>query len=258
MPNLRLSDEQAAHITAYLITLGAKTDRPGFAQKLADNKVVEAGNRLIGRYGCYGCHDIYGMEAQPRVGAELTPPTPTSVRGKWSSAMSRWSRRGITSLRRSNAWYTLYNDGKLIEESWEGWTYGKLKNARMYATERIIQQMPDFAFSATPMPRRCLVQLRSFTDERLPASYLSTPSDEQALRVAGMGLFEKYNCWGCHHLAGQGGTIAPNLAYEGSKVRSDWLLSFLKQPHQIRPLMQARMPTFPSRNKRPSICVITS
>ena len=61
----------------------------------------------------------------------------------------------------------------------------------------------------------------------------------------GRGLFEKYNCLGCHNLAGQGGTIAPNLAYEGSKVRNDWLLSFLKQPHQIRPLMQARMPTFP-------------
>ena len=62
-------DEQAAHITAYLMTLGAKTERPGFAQKLADNTVAEAGNRLIGRYGCYGCHEIYGMEAQPRVGA---------------------------------------------------------------------------------------------------------------------------------------------------------------------------------------------
>jgi cytochrome c2 len=32
MPNLRLSDEQAAHITAYLTTLGAKTERPGFAR----------------------------------------------------------------------------------------------------------------------------------------------------------------------------------------------------------------------------------
>ena len=130
------------------------------------------------------------------------------------------------------------------------------ENARMYATERIIQQMPDFAFSDADASA-CLVQLRSFTDERLLASYVSTPSDVQALRVAGMGLFD-YNCWGCHNLAGQGGTIAPNLAYEGSKVRSDWLLSFLKQPHQIRPLMQARMPTFPSRNKRRSMCVITS
>jgi mono/diheme cytochrome c family protein len=104
--------------------------------------------------------------------------------------------------------------------------------------------MPNFGF-ADDNATALLVLLRSFTDERLPASYVSTPSEAEALRVAGTGLFEKYNCLGCHHIAGQGGNIAPNLAYEGSKARGDWLLSFLKQPHQIRPLVQARMPTFP-------------
>jgi hypothetical protein len=38
------------------------------------------------------------------------------------------------------------------------------ENARMYATERIIQQMPDFAFSDADASA-LLVQLRSFTDE---------------------------------------------------------------------------------------------
>jgi mono/diheme cytochrome c family protein len=243
MPNFRLSDEQAAHITAYLMTLGAKTERPGFAQQLADNKVVEAGNRLIGRYGCYGCHDIYGMEAQPRVGPELTT---YADKRPWEMVFGdvplvKKKDHIISPIDRL---INLYHDGKQIEESWEGWTYGKMKDSRMYATERIIQQMPDFAFSDADASA-LLVQLRSFTDEKLLTSYVSTPSDIQALRIAGMGLFEKYNCLGCHNLAGQGGTIAPNLAYEGSKVRGDWLLSFLKQPHQIRPLMQARMPTFP-------------
>jgi mono/diheme cytochrome c family protein len=114
----------------------------------------------------------------------------------------------------------------------------------MYTTDRIIQQMPDFAFPDADAAT-LLVLLKSFTDEKLPPSYTGPPSDEKALRVAGTGLLEKYNCLGCHHVAGQGGNIAPNLAYEGSKVRSDWLLSFLKQPHKIRPLVQARMPTFP-------------
>jgi mono/diheme cytochrome c family protein len=243
MPNLRLTDEQAAHITAYLMTLGAKTERPGFAQKLADDTVAEAGNRLIGRYGCYGCHEIYGMEARPRVGAELTT---YADKRPWEMVFGdvplvKKHDHIITPIERL---INFYNDGKQIEESWEGWTFGKMKNSRMYATDRIIQQMPNFAFSDTEASA-LLVLLRSFTDERLPASYISTPSEAEALRVAGTGAFEKYNCLGCHNLAGQGGTIAPNLAYEGSKVRNDWLLSFLKQPHQIRPLMQARMPTFP-------------
>ncbi|HEX9869246.1 MAG TPA: c-type cytochrome [Candidatus Tectomicrobia bacterium] len=242
MPNLRLTDEQATHVTAYLMTLGAKTERPGFAQKLVDTDVAEAGKRLIGRYGCYGCHEIYGMEAQPRVGAELTT---YADKRPWEMVFGdvplvKKKDHIITPIERL---INLHSDGKQIEESWEGWTFGKMKNARMYATDRIIQQMPNFAFSDANASA-LLVLLRSFTDERLPASYISTPSGDEALRVAGTGVLEKYNCLGCHNLAGQGGTIAPNLAYEGSKVRGDWLLSFLKQPQKIRPLMQARMPTF--------------
>jgi mono/diheme cytochrome c family protein len=243
MPNLRLDDEQAAHVTAYLMTLGAPVERPNVAQKLADDKVIEAGSRLIGRYGCYACHEIVGMEAQPRVGPELTT---YADKRPWEMAFGdvplvEKKDHITTPIERLTA---LYKDGKQIEESWEGWTYGKMKDSRMYATDRIIQQMPDFAFSDADASA-LLVLLRSFTDETLPASYVSRPSEEEALRVVGMGLFEKYNCLGCHHVAGQGGNIAPNLAYEGSKARSEWLLSFLKQPHKIRPLMQARMPTFP-------------
>jgi mono/diheme cytochrome c family protein len=243
MPNFRLSDAQAADVTAYLMTLGTKAERPGMAQKLADNAVVETGNRLVGRFGCYGCHEIYGMEAQPRVGPELTT---YADKRPWEMAFGDVplikKRDHITTpIERLEAFY---REDQSIEESWEGWTFGKLKQSRMYATDRIIQQMPNFGF-ADAKAAALLVLLRSFTDERLPASYLSTPSGPEALRVAGMGLFEKYNCLGCHHVAGQGGNIAPNLAYEGSKVRPDWLLSFLKQPHHIRPLVLARMPSFP-------------
>ncbi len=243
MPSLRLSDEEAAHVTAYLMTLGTPTERPGFAQKLADTNVVEAGRRLIGLYGCHGCHEIYGMEAQPRVGPELST---YADKRPWEMAFGdvplvKKKDHIVTPIERLVA---LYQRDRHIEESWEGWTFGKMKHSRMYATDRIVQQMPNFAFSdenASAM----LVLLRSFTDEKLPSSYVSTPSDAEALRLAGTGLFEKYNCLGCHHIAGQGGTIAPNLAYAGSKLRGEWLLGFLKQPHKIRPLVQARMPTFP-------------
>lgn len=243
MPNLRLDDEQAAHVSAYLMTLGAKAERPGLAEKLADNKVVEAGNRLIGRYGCYGCHEIYGMEAQPRIGPELTT---YADKRPWEMSFGdvplvKKKDHITTPIERL---ITFYQNGRQIEESWEGWTFGKMKHSRMYATDRIIQQMPNFAFSDEDASA-LLVLLKSFAGESLPATYISTPSEQTAVRVAGTELFEKYNCLGCHHVAGQGGNIAPNLAYEGSKVRGDWLLSFLKQPHKIRPLVQARMPTFP-------------
>lgn len=243
MPNLRLSDEQAAHITAYLLTLGEKKENPDLTTRLADAKRIEEGKQLIGRYGCYGCHEIKGMEERVRVGAELST---FADKRPWEMAFGdvhlvKKKHHDTTSIARLIA---LYKDGKTIEESWEGWAFGKLKNARMYATDRILQQMPDFAFSDEDASA-LLVLLRSFTDETLPQSYVEIPVQERALRVAGQQLMTKYNCLGCHNVGGQGGTIAPNLAFEGSKVLGDWLLGFLKEPHMLRPIMQARMPTFP-------------
>jgi mono/diheme cytochrome c family protein len=243
MPNFRLDDEQAAHITAYLMTRGEKKDLPELAARLANNQVVEAGNRLIARFGCHGCHEIYGMEAQPRVGPELTT---YADKRPWEMAFGDVplvEKEGYTTTPIERL-IALYEDGQKIEESWEGWSFGKMKNSRMYATDRIIQQMPDFAFS-DDNAAALLVLLRSLTNEALPPTYISSVPPKRALQVAGTQLFEKYNCLGCHQVAGQGGNIAPNLAYEGSKVRGEWLLSFLKQPHKIRPLQQARMPTFP-------------
>ena len=183
------------------------------------------------------------MEERVRVGAELST---FADKRPWEMAfgdvpLAKKRHHGITPIDRLA---TLYKDGRKIEESWEGWAFGKLKNARMYATDRILQQMPNFAF-ADEEAAALLVLLRSFTDEILPQPYMSVPSAETTQRVAGKLLFEKYNCLGCHNLAGQGGTIAPNLAYEGSKVQGDWLLGFLREPHMLRPIIQARMPTFP-------------
>ena len=38
----------------------------------AEQKNLFAGERLIGRYGCFGCHDIPGFENAQPIGTELT------------------------------------------------------------------------------------------------------------------------------------------------------------------------------------------
>src|SRR3990172_1740483 len=62
----------------------------------------------------------------------------------------------------------------------------------------------------------------------------------------------RLNCVGCHEVGvlPQGKKVGPNLTYEGSRVRKDWLIGFLRAPHTIKPefaLMGSptRMPTFP-------------
>src|SRR5207237_8155520 len=58
MPNLRLSDDEARAITAYLVTLGEKKPVPAdLTARLADPANVAAGQQLVRKYRCPGCHD---------------------------------------------------------------------------------------------------------------------------------------------------------------------------------------------------------
>ena len=102
MPSLRLTDGEAGDITAYLSSL--KNDAwsakplPTVDTATLDNIILEllranstdlearaklktmsledknlmAGERLVRRYGCFGCHNIPGMESEQPIGTELT------------------------------------------------------------------------------------------------------------------------------------------------------------------------------------------
>lgn len=72
------------------------------------------------------------------------------------------------------------------------------------------------------------------------------------LEEQGRQLVVQLHCNACHLVSKeikhehQGGhmAVAPDLAFEGDKVRPEWLFDFLKGPHRIRPWLDARMPTF--------------
>ncbi len=72
MPSLRLSDEEAKAITSYLMTLGEKAEKPEIVARLSDPEMIARGKGLVRKYGCYGCHNIPGMENEARIGVELT------------------------------------------------------------------------------------------------------------------------------------------------------------------------------------------
>src|SRR5258706_7203690 len=102
MPRLRLTDREAADITAYLMSL--KNDefsarpRPAIDMAIVDGivdeylraqyplaqadqqhkamgdsaKVLFVGEKTIGRYGCFGCHVLAGFETASPIGVELS------------------------------------------------------------------------------------------------------------------------------------------------------------------------------------------
>jgi mono/diheme cytochrome c family protein len=230
MPNLRLSDDEAQAITTYLVTLGQKKPEPAELEtQLADPANVAAGEKLVRKYGCPGCHDIPGMESESRIGAELT-----SFGGKTHEEL-------------------FFGDRVDLKEDWGTWTWHKLKEPRGYATKWIEQVMPQFDLADEDVAA-LRVFLKSRTEQKVPASYKPKNTREKDI-VEGRRLVARYNCTGCHIIEERGGNIRrlyeeqismapPNLRGEGKKVQSPWLYRFLKAPSPIRPWLKVRMPTF--------------
>jgi mono/diheme cytochrome c family protein len=230
MPSLRLSDDDALAITAYLETLGAQQPADdALKARLADPANVAAGEKLVRKFGCPGCHDIPGMESESRIGAELS-----TFGGKQHEELFFGDRTDLT-------------------EDWQTWTFHKLKEPRGYETKWIEQVMPQFDLADEDI-KAIRVFLAGRTDKKVPASYQPNHPEEVDL-LHGRRLVDRYNCTGCHVIEGRGGNIRrlyekqmsmapPNLKGEGKKVQSPWLYKFLMSPTPIRPWLKVRMPTF--------------
>jgi mono/diheme cytochrome c family protein len=230
MPSLRLTDDEASAVTSYLLTLGAH--RPGPAdldKRLRDAGTIAAGEKLVRKYGCAGCHDIPGMETESRIGAEL----------------SLYGSKTKEEL--------FFGDRTELSEDWETFTFWKLKQPRGYATKWIEQVMPQFDLDEQDI-RALIVFLKGRTEAKPPEKYRYTDPFEHD-KVVGQRLVARYNCTGCHIIEGRGGDVRrlyekriseapPNLLGEGKKVQADWLFNFLKAPVPLRPWLSIRMPTF--------------
>jgi len=231
MPSLRLSDEEARAIASFLLTLG---NRPGddtaTRQALLEPQNVARGEALVRKYGCPGCHNVAGMEAESRIGVELTV----------------FGSKPKEEL--------FFGERMDIPETWYDWTFNKVKTPRTYATERIEQVMPLFRLEDEEI-EAILVFLQSRVDAKVPEQYRPSDLEREKQLTAGRRVVEYYNCVGCHVIEGQGGAIRaryeenptlgpPVLNGEGAKVQPNWFFGFLKKPVPVRPWLKVRMPTF--------------
>ncbi|TAK58319.1 MAG: c-type cytochrome [Bacteroidetes bacterium] len=228
MPSLRLTDQEAKDIVAYLMTL--KDDRT-FEQKtlsLDNPETIKKGDKLIREFGCAGCHSIRGMEKE----------------GKVSVALSNFGLKRVDELD--------FGDTK-VPHTWDDWVFNKIKDARIYTTDRIISKMPVFAFADSEIVTLRTL-LRGFTKEQPEPNYQHAFDKNMQAIEAGRKLTGYYNCINCHQIEEIGGTIKasledegyapPLLRPEGAKVQEPWLHEFLNSPSTIRPWLNIRMPSF--------------
>ncbi len=237
MPSLRLTNQEAADIAEFLSRqVGDKTYGPTVAARLDDPELIEEGEKLVRFYGCYGCHTVEGYETTPGIGAEL----------------SEFGDKKTDRL----------DFGDLIvdhnEQTWDNWTFAKLKHPRVYAYERAEMRMPQFDLTEDEI-RAVMVVLKGMRGATKETQVLGRKlTAMEKARERGRELVRLYNCFGCHTIDGHEGDLlqldqyrGPNAKYgpppllgQGDKAQPDWLFGFLKRPFLLRPLPKVRMPTF--------------
>ena len=244
MPSLRLSADEAADVAAYLTTLdGAPGDNsaPAAVPDDAFRRVarlhsqtsseitgrlgedadslsgdplrIETGRRVIAALGCYRCHAIAGFEYQQPVQYPLRLGAPVR-----DEEISQRLHQPATDA------------GREVDARAES----LLRRAPRFTLQP--DEASSLALAATALPRA-----------RGSAGRTST-------RALGRAVMHQRNCVGCHVMEGAGGDYVtlvtdpslgpPLLTPEGSRVQTDWLRVFLREPKTIRPRLSVRMPTF--------------
>jgi cytochrome c1 len=234
MPNLRLSDQEARDIATYLMTLGRREARAGLAAELTKEERVKAGESLIRKRGCFGCHEIKGFETAEKIAPDLTD-------------------FGVKRVDR-----LFFGDAVEVPQTWADFVFWKLKNPQVYQTALAPQIMPNFGLQDEEI-KALRVFLKSQVDVPVPKAFERRLSDMEVAVQEGRRILQKYNCTGCHVIEGKGGDVAtffevPQVAppplvvgnlQEGEKVQATWLYEWLARPSSLRPWLKVRMPTFP-------------
>ncbi len=239
MPNMRLSQQEALDIVAYLSSLKTNVVLPTISESDLNNieHYIE-GNTLVKKYGCYGCHEIESYQNEPGIGADL-------------------SSFGVKLADRLD-FGDYITDHSL--QTWNRFTANKLRHPRVYSYKGqspVETVMPEFGLNQEEIVSvmTFLKSLRGDADEKQRKALAVT---ENPLLNEGRRLLRTYNCYGCHTVDGFQGELAtlpsmsgsnsiygpPPLTLQGLKTKPTWLFDFLKEPSRLRPLPQVRMPTF--------------
>ncbi len=270
MPSLRLSDQEASDITAYLMSKrnkdfeqaaspegdaavrdglildylkpkmgedGAKTQLAGMDEKL---RTLFLGEKTLNKYGCFGCHMIQGFEKAQGIGTDL----------------STWGTKQIGQI---DFGFTEEGD---IPHTREGFLNAKLGNPRVFDKAKVVPfqeklKMPNFYLSEEER-EAVVTAVLGLTNTPVPDEMTAGIHGNGPLLEKGRRVIADYNCRGCHLIEDQGGRIRelydkenidlslapPNLRKEGAKVQIGWFHDFLTNVHPIRPWLKIRMPSF--------------
>jgi mono/diheme cytochrome c family protein len=232
-----------------------------FVEGLSKKEVIERlGVNAITRYGCYGCHEIKGMETMPGSGVEL-------------------SEHGSKLVNKFDFGYLD------IEKSVASWLHQKFQATRSFDKGVVkeyldLLRMPNYHFDEGER-NKLVTFILGLTAQKIGPPSAKILDAKEAEIEEGSRVIHQYNCQGCHmveqmyrplpeghpdfekhekekwELEGRILTYfsedeskgPPPLSSEGSRVRSEWVNNFLSNPSwKLRRGIQVRMPSYNMKN----------
>ena len=229
MPGFGFTDQEAITLAGYLInTFSTEEGKPeslagdeALESELKRKEIIEQGEVLVQDLGCRSCHVIAGERLHTKIGPELSDV------GEWTQHQIEWGD-------------VEYKKGMGLRD----FLRIKLKTPHAFGADR---KMPIFKFSDREI-ESIIMALLSFAENPLPMEtrvVKSSVTPDMTLPAGSLRrIFNRYQCLACHSLRGRFGRMAPDLGFEGDKVKKEWLAGYLRNPHLIRPLTEKRMPEF--------------
>jgi len=221
MPRYGWSDEDLYKVIHYIATKLTDPDLLSNVPKMDAPRQVEMqlGRRLFLEKGCASCHVIEGVTPQKDFGPDL----------------SGLGAKNVSQLE--------FGESK-IPRNLVAYIQAKITNPR---SVNPASRMPQYHLNSSDLDAVTTALLamtgRPSTNALAKITVFRT---EMPFHPAGPfgEVYERYKCYVCHLFNGYGGTLAPDLSFEGSRAQRQWLIEFLKNPQTLRPTLVLRMPQF--------------
>ena len=268
MPRLMLSDDEIEAVLAYLTSIADKElpkqewepyllkNEDDMADDEYENmdELVSGGKAIWGRARCNICHPVKGKGGAVGVGTDLGAVA-EKVNRDW---LYLWIREPQSYFHQTQMPRYRFKDDELrqlVEYLMKDWDF-RPEEEETAGTDKVSESKgaeEDTEDKSSIIPEGTLVEKgkriielnRCFicheiegVSELLPVrSEKSEPTNEFEK------LLNDIRCMTCHNIQGNGGTFAPELTHEGSKLKRSWIKGFVETPDIIRPLLQ-QMPKF--------------
>ena len=230
MPRYGWTDEELYKVSQYILNRLADSDLLTNVPQLGNptEEEVKTGKRLFLDKGCTSCHSITGILPQKDFGPDLT------------------------ALGKKNASELEFGKSK-IDRNLVSYIQAKLQDP---VSVNPAARMPQYSWNQPDLDAVTTALLSQTGDAPTSAlQHLIVAKKEATFQPVGAfaQVFQRYKCYECHRFNGYGGTLAPDLSYEGSRAQKKWIADFLKNPQTIRPTLILRMPQFHMTDKETSI-----